>query len=173
MSRRLIVGLLLLTVSFVGGLGSPAGSLFAANAPVVCTIQTYNGHYLTAVGGGGRISDVIHTDARTAKSWERFTLVDLNLGTPNITYGIQTSSGNFLTAVGGGGHITNAIHSDATQAQAGEQFTLESKGGGVFAIRTSGRRYLTAVGGGGRTTDTIHSDATHVNNWEKFRLSCS
>ena len=33
-----------------------------------CTILTVNGHFLTAVGGGGRIDDVIHSDATQAKS---------------------------------------------------------------------------------------------------------
>ena len=54
-----------------GGLGSAGGAAAApaakaaSNAPVHnCTFKTYNkGRYLTAVGGGGRTSDVLHTDA--------------------------------------------------------------------------------------------------------------
>ena len=31
-----------------------------------------NGHFLTAVGRGGRTTDVIHSDATGISSWERF-----------------------------------------------------------------------------------------------------
>src|ERR1700730_4404134 len=44
----------------------------AINGPIICSFQTFNGHYLTAVGGGGRTTDVIHTDAVRVGSWERF-----------------------------------------------------------------------------------------------------
>ena len=38
----------------------------------VYAIQTIDGHYLTAVGGGGRITDTIHSDATRVGSWEKF-----------------------------------------------------------------------------------------------------
>jgi hypothetical protein len=41
----------------------------------VYALETVNGHYLTAVGGGGRTTDVIHTDATAVGSWEQFTLM--------------------------------------------------------------------------------------------------
>ena len=56
---------------------SQAAAAAATNGPLTCTIQTYNGYYLTAVGGGGRTTDVIHTDATRVGSWEKFTLVDV------------------------------------------------------------------------------------------------
>ena len=46
----------------------------AINGPLTCSIQTTNGHYLTAVGGGGRTTDVIHSDATHLLGWEQFTL---------------------------------------------------------------------------------------------------
>jgi hypothetical protein len=155
----------------IGGL-SLAGVASAANGPLPgCAFQTSNGHYLTAVGGGGRTTDVIHTDATTVRAWEKFTLIDSGDGSP-IHYGFQTSNGPYLTAVGGGGRITDVIHSDATQLLAWEKLTLVSQGNGVYAIQTINGHYLTAVGGGGRITDTIHSDATIVRGWEKFRVTC-
>jgi hypothetical protein len=155
----------------IGGLGL-ADVASAQNAPLPgCTFQTSNGHYVTAVGGGGRTTDVIHTDATTAGAWEKFTLVDSGDESP-IHYGILTSNGHYLTAVGGGGRITDVIHSDATWLQAWEKFTLVWEGPGVYAIQTINGHYLTAVGGGGRITDTIHSDATIVRGWEKFRVTC-
>src|SRR5689334_12335534 len=100
--------------------GAPAASHLAGpapkavNGPITCAIQTYNGHYVTAVGGGGRTTDVIHTDATRVGSWERFTLIDSGDGSSNIHYGLLTTNGHYLTAVGGGGRITDVIHSDAT-----------------------------------------------------------
>jgi hypothetical protein len=35
-------------------------------------IQTIDGHYLTAVDGGGRTTDVIHSDATQVQAWELF-----------------------------------------------------------------------------------------------------
>ena len=162
----------------VGGVAL-AGSASAAtagnpiNGPVYgCVFQTVNGHYLTAVGGGGRTTDVIHTDATRIGSWEKFTLIDSGTGTPVIQYGLLTTNGHYLTAVGGGGRTTDVIHSDATHLLGWEYFTLNSLGGGVYDIQTLDGHYVTAVGGGGRTTDTIHSDATRVGAWEKFTVSC-
>lgn len=144
----------------------------ACNAPVVCAIKTFNGRYLTAVSGGGRTSDVIHTDATRVRSWERFTLVDSCDGDSFINYGIKTVKGYYLTAVGGGGRITDVIHSDATHLLSWEKFKLISLGYGFYAIKTYSGNYVTAVGGGGRITDTIHTDATQIGNWEKFRFEC-
>lgn len=144
----------------------------AANAPLNCTIRTWGGYYLTAVGGGRRITDVIHTNKRTVGPWERFVFVDADRGTPIVTYGIRTYTGNYLTVVGGGGRITDVIHSDAPWLRAWEYIQTVSLGGGWYALRTNLGYFLTAVGGGGRVTDTIHSDARRIGNWEKFYLNC-
>jgi len=37
-----------------------------------CTIRAFDGHYLTAVGGGGRTTDVIHSNATQIQAWEEF-----------------------------------------------------------------------------------------------------
>jgi hypothetical protein len=162
-------------ISVMGPAGVASAStvnIAAVNGPITCSIQTNNGHYLTAVGGGGRTTDVIHTDATRVGSWELFTLIDSGDGSSFINYGFRTKTGNFLTVVGGGGRITDVIHSNATQLLGWEKITPISFGNGVYALRTLTGNYLTAVGGGGRTTDTIHSDATVVRSWELFRLNC-
>jgi hypothetical protein len=167
---------LVLAVVAVGCGGAPSSqevSTLAANGPLSCTIQTVNGRYLTAVGGGGRVTDVLHTDAVRPNAWERFTLVDSGDGTPNIRYGIQTKTGHYLTAMGGGGRITDVMHSNATQLLAWEKFQLHSLGNGYYAIQTINGRYLTATGGGGNINDAIHSDATVVQAWEKFYFNCT
>lgn len=144
----------------------------ATNGPVVCTIQTVNGNYLTAVGGGGRVDDVLHTDATRAAGWEKFTLVDSGSGGAIVEYGIRTQSGHYLTAVGAGGRITDTFHSDATQLNDWEKFKFISLGRGWYAIQTNSGRYVTAVSGGGRTYDVLHTDSTWVKAWEKFRVRC-
>lgn len=47
----------------------------AENAPITCAIMTYNGRYVTAVGDGGRTTDVLHTDATRIGSWEKFKFI--------------------------------------------------------------------------------------------------
>ncbi|WP_327584736.1 hypothetical protein OHA25_54805 [Nonomuraea sp. NBC_00507] len=140
-----------------------------------CAFRTVKtGNYLTAVGGGGRTTDVLHTDATQIRAWEKFTLIDSgDRAGKRIRYGIRTSTGHYLTAMGGGGRITDVMHSNATKLRAWEKFTLVPAGRGMYAIRTINEHYLTAVSGGGRITDTIHSDATTVREWEKFRIICS
>jgi hypothetical protein len=138
-----------------------------------CAIETYSGNYLTAVSGGGRVDDVIHSDARSVGTWERFSIIPSEHAESAGSYAIKTRvSRNYLTAVGGGGQERDALHSNATSFKAWEQFRLVPVGGGYYAIQTSAGYYLTAVGGGGRIQDVIHSNATRVGSWEKFRLNC-
>jgi len=136
-----------------------------------CFIVTHNGHYLTAVAGGGQIDDAIHSDATQGRSWETFTLVDSGAG--NSTYGIKTLTGNYLTAVDGGGLTVDVIHSDAAVIRDWEEFKFYPMGDGYFGIQTHAGNFLTAVGGGGRTTDVIHSNQTGVGPSEKFKLKCN
>ena len=102
------------------------GSAAAPAAPIpfaVCTIQSFDGHYLSAIDGGGRTTDVIETNRTAISTWETFSLVPLsNLG-PNF-YAIRTLTGNYLTAVnsGGIGSACEAIHSNATQIGTWEEF---------------------------------------------------
>jgi hypothetical protein len=147
------------------GLSSPAN----AAARQSCVIQAFDGHYLTAVGGGGQTVDAIHTNATTPSTWETFTLVPFLRGGG---YAIRTFRGFFLTAVGGGGRTTDVIHTNATQASRWERFNLIPLGNQVFAIRTMTGNYLTAQDSGGRTTDVIHSNAVRVSTWEQFRFTC-
>src|SRR5215813_9310230 len=170
-----ITGSSLLIAVLLGAVVAPSSTASAKNAPIVCAIQTSNGHYLTAMDGGGRIKDAIRTNATHARNWEKFTLEDLDLGTEVITYGIRTANGQYLTAVDGGGRTSDVIHSDATQPRAWEQFVFESLGNGWYDIKTVNNHYLTATGGGGHGTEvpeTMHSDATKVDSWEKFKPIC-
>jgi hypothetical protein len=124
--------------------------------------------FLTAVGGGGRTTDTIHTDATVPRSWEMFRLWTTNA---SGFYGIQTVNGHFVTAVHAGGRTTDTIHTDATKVANWELFApvpLQYPQSG-FGIKTSRDFFLTAVGGGGHNSgDTIHTDATVAKSWESF-----
>src|SRR5215475_1308337 len=109
------------TIAGVGMTGTASASTAKPAASVVargCVLQTVNGHYVTAVGGGGRVTDVIHTDAVRIGSWEKFSVVYSHDG----FYSFDTVNGHYLTAVGGGGRITDVIHSNATRALGWEDF---------------------------------------------------
>ncbi|NNC12342.1 hypothetical protein HII28_10695 [Planctomonas sp. JC2975] len=128
--------------------------------------------FVTAVGGGGRITDTIHTTAVDPGYLETFRLWTEE-GSPY--YAIQTIDGHWVTAVGAGGRITDTIHTDATNVASWELFTpvrVAETDHGVsgFAFQTTKGYFLTAVGGGGHDTgDTIHTDATVAQSWETFR----
>ena len=128
------------------------------------------GRYLTAVGGGGRTTDVIHTDAIDPRAWEEFKFwVD---SVTHKQYAFQTVTGNFITAVDAGGRITDTIHSDATVISTWEMFQLLPQTAlPRFAIQTLRGFFLTAVGGGGHNSgDTIHTDALKALKWEQFNI---
>lgn len=153
--------------------------------------------FVTAVGGGGRTTGAIHTNATTPSLWETFQLwydPEQRLNTPEnpegfFPYAIQTQSGNYLTAVGGGDRTSDVMHTDATVPQAWETFglipqvppfsiypqhyDLTQDAPWYYAIATDKGNYVTALGGGGQATDpAVHTDATKVNTWELFRLIC-
>jgi hypothetical protein len=162
-----------ITMLGLGGVASASTAAPALAGPQTCSIQAFDGHYLTAVGGGGRTTDVIHTDATRVGSWEKFTLTDSGDGAANIHYGLKTSRGFYLTAQDSGGRTTDVIHSNATQLQAWEKFTFNSLGGGIYDIQVNDGHYLTAVNSGGLNSgDTLHTNATRVGSWEKFRVTC-
>ena len=141
-----------------------------------CTIQTPRGYYLTAVDGGGRTTNVIHTDATRASTWERFNLY--YQGYANA-YAFQTSvTLTYLSAMGGGGHTTDVIHSNVSVVQSWERFNLvllgvRNDGVGLFAIQTINGNYLTALNEGGHQDNSIHSDATSIGAWEEFYIGCN
>lgn len=71
------------------------------------------------MGGGGRTTDVIHSDATVIRAWEEFIFVPIAANGP---YAIETVNGHFLTSVGDGGRTVDAIHSDAVRVQSWELF---------------------------------------------------
>lgn len=123
-------------------------------------------HFVTAVAGGGKTTDVLHTDAVTPRAWEKFTLWYV----PSTgEYGIQTLNGEFLFATNGGdlaslfpfgNQEVDTIQSTAEYIIDYERFRISpylSQGfpAGTFAIQTVRGFYLTAVAGGGQTDPPV------------------
>src|SRR5689334_21117910 len=71
-----------------------AQPLLPGTSGVGCAIQTINGHNsLTAAGGGGQVTNTIHTDAMQVQAWETFSL---EFVAPSLL-GIKTWNGHDLT----------------------------------------------------------------------------
>jgi hypothetical protein len=153
-------------------------------------IQTASGNYLTAVSGGGRTFDVLHTDATVPQAWETFGLIPQVLPFSiypenfNLTqdapwyYAIATEKGNYLTALGGGGQTADpALHSDATTVSTWELFRLICSGpllsGRQYTLRPVAGYTLAAVNGGGQVKNGLFMaalDDVDRKPWEKFTL---
>ncbi len=140
--------------------------------------QTVNGNFITAVGGGGRTTDVLHTDAVNAAAWEEFRIT--HTGSSGVfSVSIQTISNNFLTAVSLGGQTTNAIHSDATAVGTWETFFIRKFGNLLLGdlqyliVDTNKNQAIAARNGGGQTQNTIQFVAAGSNfplAWAFFTL---
>jgi hypothetical protein len=70
--------------------------------PGLYAFRTYYGYNLSAVGGGGRTVDAIHTDVQMIGPWEKFRLWCCDPDNPQY-FAIQTIGGRFLTATAAGG----------------------------------------------------------------------
>ena len=187
-------------VSAVGGLGGLPNTtqgvqtelqtpqrdiaLFRIDGPSAAgtfTIKTYDGHFLTALGGGGKSTDAFHTDAVQANTWEYFYFLKCGDVGSGYQYALRpTGTGNipgkgdfvsYLTALNGGGMASQAVTA-YSGLQAGSRFRLLRQSDGSYALQTSnGVNYLTAVGGGGIASgDTLHTDARQIQAWEKFKI---
>jgi hypothetical protein len=173
--ERAVPGMVVPAVPVPGRVAPIPGPVVPAEAPVdmgLFAIRTSRETFLTAIGGGGRITDVFRTDMVRSQDWEQFRLWLFLKGRYSA---IQTIGGNFVTAVGGGGQTTDALHTNATQIQAWEQFQFSritnlSNFRGSLAISTIKGNFLTAVGGGGQTTNALRTVAGTIGDWEAFRL---
>lgn len=163
------------------GVGTPA-------APTYYGLQTIKGNYLTAMGGGGKYQDALHTDAKEIKGWEQFRIV--KCGDPGSAneYGIMAANGGFLGALNGGGRTSDAVRL-VKPTGFETKLKLFRLSDGTYAFQTAnGKNYVTALGGGGQVqkylecdpgligaclsgfSDIFHTVATQIKDWEKFRV---
>ncbi len=124
-----------------GGVAATSGTVISTNArsvganakftlvPIDEANQTYairtaDGHYVTAVQGGGLGSvGAIHTDQRTPGPWEKFIIDDLGDGTCSL----RTTSNYYLTADGsnsGPDYSLWPLHTNETTRGTFETFRL-------------------------------------------------
>lgn len=150
---------------------TPTAPLPASALPGHFAFQTFGMKYLTAVGGGGRTTDVFHTDATSPQAWEQYRLFLVLGGGVPPKFAIQTAGFNFITAVDGGGRSSDVLHTDAKQVQSWETFSFApDQYGWRNSIQTVNGHYVTAVGAGGKTADAVHTDAVKVGTWEQFYI---
>ncbi|MFI5912035.1 fascin domain-containing protein [Dactylosporangium sp. NPDC051541] len=140
------------------------GMAHATTDPFACYIQTSDHrHYITAVGGGGRTTDVLHTNVTVPGSWERFTRVPQ--GDLFGHFALRTASGNYLTTLASGGlsgdAFADVFHTDATRIQGWELFSTTGIAAGGVGIRVADNHFMAALNGGGRTSRTF--DTNRVN----------
>lgn len=149
-------------------------------------IETVDGHYLTAAGGGGYgganegpdavalRSDAVHADASVRFDW-------IWLDKDHTRFALKTMKGTFLTAVNGGGiggpnDGRSPFHTDAKALGPDEVFRVHFDAGGKVTLRTRKGFYMSAVNGGGYggpNTVPLHTDATSIGPWETFQLAVS
>lgn len=176
-----------------------------ANNSITATVQTFTGNFLTAENGGGiggtddpnQNPFAVHTDAKTARSWETFNFVQ---GPNPNSFGLQTSSGFFLTAVNGGGigggTDEEPIQTNRTIPAEWELFTFNFSSPLKFSpfnaltglygpyvifppypntvtLQAWDGKFVTAVNNGGIDADghwAISSNRTAMSTWETFTL---
>ncbi|POZ59980.1 fascin domain-containing protein [Chromobacterium alticapitis] len=164
----------------VASAASHAAPIVTLSSPLA--LQTSNGHYLTAVNGGGLggpnsgpYAVALHSDAKAKGAWETLYLVQL----ANGRVAFRTTTGYYLTAINGGGmggpnSSASPFHTDATWASAWERFQLEfDPASNTYALKTANGNYVTFVnngGIGGANNVPVHSDARAANDWESFTL---
>lgn len=166
----------------------------SAYTPIEVNLKTANGHFLTAVNGGGvgganspgALDAIVHTDARSPGAWETFWVQWLDDAHTKLA--LRTESGNYMTAVNGGGMgrpwgwINDVpLHTDAGSGSAWEAFTLNvNPNGGTgnlqpATLQTPDGHYVSAVNGGGygesgKNTVPIHMDAGTIGPDEQFSV---
>jgi hypothetical protein len=103
-----------------------------------------SGNYLTAVGGGGKTSDPLHTDAKEVRQWEMFQLVGVghDLGDALSYFIVPQHNATPLAAINGGGETKNAIFPLGVgpfpnQPLPRAVFRLERQPNNTYALRTS------------------------------------
>lgn len=145
----------------------------AQNGPRTVTLQTVNGQYVVAVGGGG---GAVNATASIVGVGTTFTLIDLNGGTLRNGDKVQfrTERGTYLVAEGGGGREVKA---DRTIPSDWETFTIREVGGSIFSqtidyndrftLQAHNGQYVVAELGGGADVNASRSVA---DAWETFRF---
>jgi hypothetical protein len=119
--------------------------------------------FLVAEKGGG---GVVNANRAVARSWESFTLVDLDGGElgDGDSFQLAAFNGQFVSAVDGGG---GAVLADRDSVGPWETFRAHRVGDELH-IRTVGGQYLEALNGGG---GSVLATAQQPTAWSAFLLA--
>jgi hypothetical protein len=149
------------------------------------SLQSYKGHFVSAIGGG---NDVVNVNRETARSWETFWLRDLNGGQLRHGDRVQFLTHNqihLLSAEDGGG---KAVLANREEAYSWETFRLEKvhEEGEIhdgdlisLSIDKNGQTYYLSAEYGQDHPDPTHNgapsypllaDKTKRENWEIFKF---
>jgi hypothetical protein len=146
-------------------------------------IQSENGSFLSAEGGGG---GALHANRPAQGPWERFTIIsnDNHLASGGHV-SIRTDNGHFVVAEGGGGRETNANRLTIGPWETFQIILLGDTPGGVFpvgglipliirfdpgvrvAFKAFDGSWVTAEGGGG---GDVNANRSALGPWERFTL---
>jgi hypothetical protein len=123
----------------------------------IVALQTYNGQYLCAEGGGG---EHVVANRNAIGGWETFKLLDLG----NNMVALQAYNGQYLSAEGGGG---DGVVANRFMVLGWEKFKLINLGNGKIALQSNNDQYLCAEGGGG---GAVMANRNGIGSWETFKL---
>jgi len=122
-------------------------------------IQSYTGHYICALQGGG--SYVVANRSRV-DDWETFRLVPLG----GNRVAIRTYNGKYWCAERGGGSYVVANRANVDDW---ETFRVIKLGGDKIALQAYNGQYICAEKGGG-TGWALFANRARIDDWETFRL---
>src|SRR4051812_49294431 len=143
----------------------------------VMNVQTGNGRYWSAKGGGGGAIDATPTQAGR---WEMFSLIPAEPDATEISsgrpVGMRAENGMYLSAENGGGSVLNAnrpwlrdwetFYPEKIAGQSGDAIVT----GDSVHFRTINGNYICAEGNGGGEVNATRPAAAE---WETFRLQLS
>ena len=171
--RKWLPPLFIAFVIFVGLVGAAKDAY--ASTYIAITLQSINGYYVTAEGGGG--GDV-NANRTAAYAWESFELIDLNGGSleSGDTVYVQTSNFYYFTALDGGGSSLKAYayypgYNETFRIYKMQDVSVVSgtiSNGNQVAMQTVDYWWVVAEGGGG---GTVNANRTSPGAWETFSIN--
>ncbi|WP_432401504.1 stalk domain-containing protein [Wukongibacter sp. M2B1] len=124
---------------------------------VIIAIETYNGKYLCAEGGGG--GRVVANRDKIGE-WESFELIDLG----DSRFALKTYNGKYLCAKNSG---DKDVVADRREVNEWEIFELVYLDDDEFAIKAHNGKYVCAENGGG---GEVVANRDKIGKWETFKI---
>lgn len=120
-------------------------------------LQSFNGQYLCAEGGGGQL---VVANRNWVREWETFKVLQI----AQSRIALQVSNGQYVCAEAGGGREVVANRGNVLDWETFTRIEIEP---GKIALQASNGQYFCAEAGGGREVVANRSD---ILAWETFTL---